>query len=92
MPWISLDCAHKETASTDTIKVYDSSYDVADDVIKTVIRNLFVFSTCGPTIEMAPMQKQTAGSNSCGAFAVAICLAILLKYNTSLTIFVEGKE
>ena len=71
--------------------MYDSSYDVADDVIKTVLCNLFIFSTCGPTIEMVPMQKQTASSNNCGAFAVAICMSISLKKNPSLTIFDEDK-
>ena len=28
--------AHKETASTDIVKAYDTLYDAADDIIKTV--------------------------------------------------------
>ena len=45
---LSLILAHKETASTDIVKVYDTIYDVADDIINTVLLNLFVFSTHGP--------------------------------------------
>ena len=65
--------AHKEAVSTDI------TFDDADDVIKTVLLNLFAFSSHGPTIEMIPMQKQTIGSNNCGVFAAAVCVAILLK-------------
>ena len=83
--------AHKETASTDIVKVYDTLYDVADDVMIAVLLNLFAFSTHGPTIEMIPMQKQTTGSNNCGVFAVAICVAILLKKNPSCIVFDENK-
>lgn len=82
--------AHKETASTDIVKIYDKLYDAADDIIKIVLLNLFAFSTHGPTIEMIPMQKQTIGSNNCGVFAIAVCVAVLLK-NPSHIVFDESK-
>ena len=44
--------AHKEAVSTDIEKVYDTFYDNADDVIKTVLLNLFVFSSHGPTMQI----------------------------------------
>ena len=75
--------AHKEAVCTDIVKVYNTLYDDADDVIKTVLFNLFAFSIHGPTIEMIPMQKQTTGSNNCGVFAVAVCIEVLLKKNPS---------
>ena len=37
------------------MKVCDTLYDAADDIIKTV---LLAFSTHGPTIEMIPMQNK----------------------------------
>ena len=83
--------AHKEAVCTDIVKVYDTLYDGADDVIKTVLLNLFAFSIHGPTIEMIPMQKQTIGSNNCGVFAVAVCIEVLLKKNPSHIVFDENK-
>ena len=38
-----------------------------------------------------PMQKQTIGSNNCGVFAVAVCVAILLKKDPSHIVFDEDK-
>ena len=65
--------AHKEAVSTDIVKVYDTFYDDADDVIKTVLLNLFAFSSHGLTIEMIPMQKQTISSNNCGVYGLFFC-------------------
>ena len=81
--------AHKEAVSTDIVKVYNTFYDDADDVIKTVLPNLFAFSSHGLTIEMIPMQKQAIGSNNCGAFTDAVCVAILLKKDSSHIVFDE---
>ena len=92
--------AHKQTVSTHIVKVYNTLYDAADDmmlydtaddIIKTVLLNLFAFSTHLPTIEVIPMQKQTTGSNNCGVFAVAVCVAVLLKKNPSQIVFDEAK-
>ena len=82
--------AHKETASTDIVKVYDTLYDAADDIIKTLFLNLFAFTTHGPTIEIISMQKQTTGSNNFSVLAVAVCVAVLLK-NPSHIAFDERK-
>ena len=82
--------AHKEASSSDVVKVYDSVYDEVDDVVKEVVRNLFLFFDC-PIIEMVSMQKQAASSNSCGIFAIAVCVAILLKENPSVIVFKEEK-
>jgi len=40
---------------------------------------------------MNPMQKQSAGSNNCGLFAVATCMALLLNQNPSEIVFDEEK-
>ena len=80
--------AHKEAVSTDIVKMYDTFYDDADGVIKTV---LLSFSSHGPTIEMIPMQKQTIGSNNCVVFAVVVCVANLLKKDPSHIVFDEDK-
>ena len=80
--------AHKVASSSDVVKVYDSLYDEVDDVVKKVVTNLFLFSEC-PIIEMVPMQKQAVSSNNCGLFAIAICVAILLKENPSVIVFKE---
>jgi len=37
------------------------------------------------------MQKQSAGGNNCGLFAVATCMALLLKQNPSEILFDEEK-
>ena len=44
-----------------------------------------------PKIKMAQMQKQTASSNNCGLFAIAVCTAILLKKDPSCLVFDEKK-
>ena len=82
--------AHKVASSSDIVKVYDSLYDEVDDVVKKVVNNLFLFSDC-PIIEIVPMQKQAVTSNNCGLFAVAVCVAILLKENPSVIVFKEDK-
>ena len=56
--WVT---AYKEDSSSE-VKVYDSSFDSVEDIIETVIMNVFE----APKIKMAQMQKQTAGSNNCG--------------------------
>ena len=80
--------AHKEASSSDVVKVYDSLYDKVDDVVKKVVSNLFLFSDC-QIIEMVPIQKQAVSSNNCGLFAIAVCVAILLKKNPSVIVFKE---
>ena len=49
---------------------------------------MFLFSD-DPIMEMVPMQKQAANSNNWSVFAVAICIAILLKENPAMTFFKE---
>ena len=83
--------AHKEAFSTDIMKVYDTLCNDADDVIKTLLLNLFALSSHGPTIEIILMQKQTIGSNNCGVFAVTVCVAILLEKDPSHIVFDENK-
>ena len=56
-----------------------------DDVIKNVITNLFLISDC-PIIEMVPIQKQAGNSNNCGLFAIAVCVALLVKENPSVIV------
>ena len=80
--------AHKESCFSNVVKVYDSLYDKVDHVVKEVIVNVFAFSSEQyPIIKIVPMQKQAANSNNCGVFAVAVCVAILLKENPSAHIF-----
>ena len=81
---------HKEDCSSDVVKVYDSLYSKVDDVVKKVMTNMFLFSD-HPVIEMIPMQKQSANSNNCGVFVVAVCVAILLKENPSEINFKEDQ-
>ena len=58
--------ACKENSSSD-VTVFDSSFDSADDVMTSVITNLFE----APTVKMISIQKQSAGSNNCGLFAIS---------------------
>lgn len=51
-------------------------YDTADDVVKTVVLNLFGSSV---RVEMAKIQKQQPNSNNCGLFAIAMATAISFK-------------
>ena len=51
-----------------------TSFDSVDNIVETVIMN--VFAARAPQIEMVQMQKQTAGSNNYGLFAIAVCTAI----------------
>jgi len=62
-------------------------FNSVDDIVKTVVTNIFGTSK----ITMAPMQKQSTGCNNCGLFAVAICMALLLKQNPSEIVFDEEK-
>ena len=78
--------AFKQKSSGEVV-VYDSMFDSVDDIVKTVITNIFGTSK----ITMATMQKQSAGSNNCGLFAVATCMAVLLDQNPSEIIFDKGK-
>ena len=61
-----------------------------DDVIKNVITNLFLISD-RPIIEMVPIQKQAGNSNDCDLFAIAVCVALLVKENPSVIVFKEDK-
>ena len=79
--WVT---AYKEDSSSE-IEVYDSLFDSVDDIIETVIMNVFE----APKIKMAQMQKQTASSNNCGLFAITVCTAILLKKDPSCLVFDE---
>ena len=81
--WVT---AYKEDSSRE-VKVYDSSFDSIDDIVETVIMNVFE----APEIKMAQMQQQTPGSNNCGLFAIAVCTAILLKKDPSCLVFDEVK-
>ena len=67
------------------------NYDVADDIIKTVLLKLIAFSTHGPTIEKIPMQKQTTGFNNCSVYAVVLCVAVLLKKNPSHIVLMKAR-
>jgi len=61
-------------------------------VFEEVILNLFLFTDNQyPVIEMVTMQKQAANSNNCGVFAIAVCVAILLKENPSMIVFKEDQ-
>ena len=71
--------------------MYESLYDVADDVVKTVNANLFLFSSVGPIVEVIPIQKQATNSNNCRVFAIAVCVAILEKRNPYSIVFKEDE-
>ena len=64
--WVT---AHKYASNTDVVQIYDSLYDTADDVVKTVFGS-------SVRVEMAKIQKQQPNSNNCGLFAIAIATAI----------------
>ena len=73
--WVT---AYKYASDIDVVQIYDSLYDTADDVVKTVVLNLFGSSV---RVEMAKIQKQQPNSNNCGLFAIAIATAISFKTN-----------
>ena len=50
-------------------------FDSPDDTFTNVITNIFDTSK----LIMAPMQRQSPGSNNCGIFAIAMCMAIYYK-------------
>jgi len=81
--WVT---AFKKKSTSDVV-VYDSMFDSIDHVVETVVTNIFGTSK----ITMSPMQKQSAGGNNCGLFAVATCMALLLKQNPSEILFDEEK-
>lgn len=82
--WVT---AHKYAPSVDVVRIYDSLYNTADDIVKTVTKNLFGGSV---RVEMvAHMQKQQSHSNNCGLFAIAIATAILFKSNLEKLSFKE---
>jgi len=68
--WIA---ACKEKSSSD-VTIYHSSFDSVDDVMTNVITNLFE----AQTVKVVSIQKQSARSNNCGLFAIAVCMALLL--------------
>ena len=70
MPWIPLGDNHKYPASVDIVQIHDSLYDAADDIVKTVIRNLF------SKVEIAKMLKQKLHSNNYGLFVIAVATVI----------------
>jgi len=41
--------------------------------------NVITNSFEAQTVKMVSIQKQSAGSNNCGLFAIAVCMALLLK-------------
>ena len=51
------------------------------------ITNLFE----AQTVKVVSIQKQSAGSNNCGLFAIAVCMALLLKKNPTQLVFDETK-
>ena len=59
--------------------MYDSIFDSLDDTLTKVITNIFDTSK----LIMAPLQRQSPGSNNCGIFAIAMCMAILLEEDPS---------
>ena len=73
--WVT---AYKKNSSKD-VTVYDSMFDSPDDTLTKVITNIFDTSK----LIMAPMQRQSPGSNNCGIFAIAVCMAILLEEDPS---------
>jgi len=81
--WVA---AYKEDPSSD-VEVYDSLFESADDIVTTVITNLFVASA----IKVVPIQKQSTGSNNCGLFAIAVCMTLLLKQDPRQLLFDEDK-
>jgi len=80
--WVA---AYKEDPNSD-VEVYDSLFDSADDIVATVISNLFKAST----IKVVPIQKKSMGSNNCGLFAIAVCMTLLLNQNPRQVVFDEN--
>jgi len=74
--------AHKEDYSSNVI---DSLFDEVDDIIKKVVTNLFSLFSDRPVVEVVLIQKL------CGVFAVAVCVAVLLKENPGEIIFNEDQ-
>ena len=72
-----------------SVRVYDSAHTSLDQVSATMMNN---FYHCQYTnIKMVAVQKQHAGSNDCGVFAIANAIAItfgedpsVLHYNQTL--------
>ena len=82
--WVT---AHKYAPSVDVVRIYDSLYNTADDIVKTVVKNLFGGSV---RVEMvAYMQKQQLHPNNCGLFAITVATAILFKSSLEKLSFKE---
>ena len=67
-----------------TVRIFDSVYESVENlgVISKVIHNLFESPDSSTLkIDMAEMPKQSPNSNSCGLFAVAVTMAILLDFD-----------
>ena len=60
-------------------------FDLPDDTLAKVITNTFDTSK----LIMAPLQRQSPGSNNCDIFAIAVCMAILLEEDPSEIRFSE---
>ena len=82
--------AHKRSCSSDVVKAYDSLYDEVDNVVREVITNLFLF--CDPlSSRWSPCRNKPQIPTIVVFFAVAVCVAILLKENPGAIIFKEDQ-
>ena len=57
------------------------------NVTTNFITNLFE----AQTVKVISVQKQSKGSNNCGLFVIAVCMAVLLKKNPAKLVFDETK-
>ena len=85
--WITI---FKENSSTNVISVYDSVFDSPNTVVYTVAYNLFNVGD-DLSVVMVPMQKQTANSNNCGLFSIAVATALAFNYKPSKLQFLESE-
>ena len=72
----------KENPSTNVINVYDSVFDSPSTMVYTVASNLFNVGD-NVLVVMVSMQKQSANSNNCGVFLIAVATALAFDCNPS---------
>ena len=84
--WITI---FKKNTSTNVTKVYDSVFDSPSTVVYTVASNLFNVGD-DMSIVMVLMQKQTANSNNCGLFSIAVATALAFDHDPSKLQFLES--
>jgi len=76
--WVA---AYKEDRNSD-VEVYD---------LYLICKWYCCYNSTASTIKVVPIQKQSTGSNNCGLFAIAVCMALLLNETPRQVMFDENR-